>query len=234
MFLEQQLSIISPFRSLFFSVPLGARTNFSLFLFETVQTGWNQWTCGWKSHYRELWGRDVMITLQCYCSFAGTCNSSWAEGHHVKSFSAPCNQSHTSSWYKNKQLDFQSTIWDGYFFCLRRSVNAYMCAYSQGCKVASWGLFVRLGLLTETLFTLTGLCWCFTCLSLATVLKLCILKYSVFVIIYGICLGFGLLLGQSKKSETIMLGSEYLWTFFYVNIYEKEKKYRLFIDFSNF
>lgn len=47
----------------------GARTNFSsfFFLFERLQTGWNQWTCGWKSHYKALWGRDVvMITLQCY------------------------------------------------------------------------------------------------------------------------------------------------------------------------
>lgn len=53
-----------------FSVPLGAKTNFSLFLFKRVEIGWNQWMCDWKSHYRALWGRHVvMITLQYYfCS----------------------------------------------------------------------------------------------------------------------------------------------------------------------
>lgn len=88
------------------SVPLCARTNFSLFLFEGVQTGWNQAGNLITGHYEA----EIFVWLLCNVTLAGTCYNGGAEGHHVKSFSARCNQSLASSWYKNKQLDFQS-IW---------------------------------------------------------------------------------------------------------------------------
>lgn len=62
-------------------------------------------------HYEAV----MLLWLFCNVTFAGIYNNSGAEGHHVKACSARCNQSHASSWYKNKQLDFQSIIWDDFF-----------------------------------------------------------------------------------------------------------------------
>lgn len=72
-------------------------------------------------HYEAV----MLLWLLCNVTFACIWNNGGAEGHHIRSFSAQCNQSHTSSWYKNKQLDFQSIMWDCYFFVC---AGVLMCA----------------------------------------------------------------------------------------------------------
>lgn len=65
--------------------------------------------------------QGIMRQRCCYdyyamLPFGGTWNNGGAEGHPVRSISAQCNQSHTSSWSKNKHLDFQSIMWRCCFF----------------------------------------------------------------------------------------------------------------------
>lgn len=50
---------------------------------------------------------DMLLWLLFNITSASTCENSGVSSH-----SALWNQSHASSSYKNKQLDFQSTIWD--------------------------------------------------------------------------------------------------------------------------
>lgn len=59
---------------------------------------------------------EKLLWLQCNVTFSGTWNNGGAEGHPVRSISAQCNQSHTSSWSKNKHLDFRSIMWCSCFF----------------------------------------------------------------------------------------------------------------------
>lgn len=100
-------------------------------------------------HYEAV----MLLWLLCNVTFAGTWNDGGAEGHHIRSFSAQCYQSHTSSWYKNKQLDFQSIMWDCYFLFVLESVRNE----GQGCKV--WDFWTVL---------VSSLWPCFVCFSLLT------------------------------------------------------------------
>lgn len=70
--------------------------------------------------HRRCYDYSAMLLLPAHVIMEG------AEGHRVRSFSARCNQSPASSWYKNKQLDFQRIIWDLFFFSVCAGV--LMCA----------------------------------------------------------------------------------------------------------
>lgn len=94
-----------------FSVPLDARTNFCVFLFERVQAAQINGRVA-ENLITRHYEAEILLWLLCIVTCACTWNNAGAVEHHVRSFSVQWNQSHTSSWNKNKHLDFHS-FWGG-------------------------------------------------------------------------------------------------------------------------